>query len=149
LSSSLVSLHFFLPPWCCFSWFQASAAILTKSELFCDIPRHRVVIVYRRFGTTYRSHIQGSRVHEESSWPLKMGPVRCPERRRRVTSLRGVISQKNADFFFCFLVFLYPFSMFSCHYSHFLPAYFAHFAISLFAPVSLAAFSVLSLFCMC
>jgi hypothetical protein len=30
-----------------------------RSALFWDITRHRVVIVYRRFGTTYQSHLQG------------------------------------------------------------------------------------------
>ena len=33
-------------------------------------PRRLAVISYRRFGTTYRSHLQG---------PLKMGPISCPE----------------------------------------------------------------------
>jgi hypothetical protein len=37
-----------------------------RSALFWDIKRRRVIIVYRRFGTTYRSHLQGSRVREES-----------------------------------------------------------------------------------
>jgi hypothetical protein len=36
-----------------------------RSALFWDITRRRVVIVYRRFGTSYRSHLQGSRVREE------------------------------------------------------------------------------------
>jgi hypothetical protein len=40
--------------------FKASAAMLMRSALFWDITRRRVVIVYRRFGTTYRSHLQGS-----------------------------------------------------------------------------------------
>ena len=35
-----------------------------KSALFWDTMRRRVLIVYRRFGT---------------SWPFKMGPIRCPE----------------------------------------------------------------------
>jgi hypothetical protein len=38
------------------------------------ITRRRVVIIYRRFGTTYRSHLHGSRFHLES-WPVKMGPI--------------------------------------------------------------------------
>jgi hypothetical protein len=63
-------------------WFQASAAILMRSALFWDIRQCRVVTVYRRFGTTYRSHLHGSRVglltHEDFT-------------RRRV------ISQKSAD----------------------------------------------------
>jgi hypothetical protein len=33
-----------------------------KSAVFWDIMRRRVVIFYRRFGTTYRSHPHGSRV---------------------------------------------------------------------------------------
>ena len=36
-----------------------------------------VVTPYRRFGTTYRSHIQGSRGLD--SWPVKMGPIGCHE----------------------------------------------------------------------
>jgi hypothetical protein len=56
------------------SWFQGSAAML-RSALFWDITRRCVVIVYRRFGTTYRSHLHGSRV----PWPVKMGPIRRPE----------------------------------------------------------------------
>jgi hypothetical protein len=41
-----------------------------KSALFRDITRRCVVIGYRRFGTTYRSHL--------NRWPLKTGPIRCP-----------------------------------------------------------------------
>ena len=33
-----------------------------RSALFWDITRRRVVIVYRRFGTAYKFHFQGSRV---------------------------------------------------------------------------------------
>ena len=48
-----------------------------KYAVFWGIMLRRVVIVYRRFGTTYRSHIQGST--SWTSWPLKMGPIRRPE----------------------------------------------------------------------
>jgi hypothetical protein len=41
---------------CCQQWFQTSAAMLMKPAVFWIITRRRVVIVYRRFGTTYRSH---------------------------------------------------------------------------------------------
>ena len=34
----------------------------------------RVVILYRRFGTTYRSHLKRSR-SPRTSWLLKMGPI--------------------------------------------------------------------------
>jgi hypothetical protein len=43
----------------------------TTGELFWGITMHVVVIPYRRFGTTGRSHLQES--------PLKMGPTGCPE----------------------------------------------------------------------
>ena len=48
-----------------------------KSAPFWDITERRVVIIYWRFGTTYRSHIHGSR--SSRTWPLKMGPIGCPE----------------------------------------------------------------------
>jgi hypothetical protein len=47
------------------------------SALFWDITQRRVVILYRRFGTTYLSNCC-------TSWPLKMGPICCPE-----TSVKG------------------------------------------------------------
>jgi hypothetical protein len=48
--------------------FKASAAMLMRSGLFWDITRRRVVIVYRRFGTTYRSHLQVSRTLDPRRW---------------------------------------------------------------------------------
>jgi hypothetical protein len=65
--------------------FQASAGMLMRSSLFWDITQRRVVIFCRRFGTTYGSHIQGSRspknvsIFLRNSWPLKMGPIRYAE----------------------------------------------------------------------
>jgi hypothetical protein len=53
-----------------------------RSVFFWDITRRRVLIRYRRFGTTYRSHIQGSR-------PLKMGTIHCPE--TSVSDYRGTL----------------------------------------------------------
>jgi hypothetical protein len=37
------------------------------SALFWDITRRRVVIVYRRFGTTYRSHLKKNCVEAEEN----------------------------------------------------------------------------------
>ena len=37
------------------------------------------VISYWRFGTTYRSHPEGSRTRKNDSWPLKTEPICCPE----------------------------------------------------------------------
>jgi hypothetical protein len=55
--------------------FQASAVMLMRSALFWGITQRRVVILYRRFGTTYRSNLEGS----WTSGPYKMGQIRCPE----------------------------------------------------------------------
>jgi hypothetical protein len=49
--------------------------MLMRRALFWDIKQRRVVILYRRFRTTHRSHLQGS----WASWPLKMGQIGCPE----------------------------------------------------------------------
>jgi hypothetical protein len=46
------------------------------SVLFWDFMQHRVVVMYRRFETTYRSHLQGS---SSPRRPLKMGPIGHPE----------------------------------------------------------------------
>jgi hypothetical protein len=48
-----------------------------RSTLFRDITLRRVVVVHRLFGTTYRCCLLGPRVSDP--WPLKMGPIRCPE----------------------------------------------------------------------
>jgi hypothetical protein len=48
-----------------------------RSALFYDITQRRVVITYRRFGTTYRAYLQGST--DLDSLPLKMGLIGCPE----------------------------------------------------------------------
>jgi len=38
-----------------------------------------VVIPYRRFGTTYRSHLEGSGIVGKDSRPLKLEPMGFPE----------------------------------------------------------------------
>jgi hypothetical protein len=47
---------------------------------FWVITQRVVAISYWRFGTTYRSHPQGSRIQRiKNSWTLRMGPIGCPE----------------------------------------------------------------------
>jgi hypothetical protein len=72
--------------------------MLMRSKLFWDITLLRVVIVYRRFGTPYRSHIHGSRVFSDM-WPIKWDWYGVPKRRKTITTRRRVISQKSADHF--------------------------------------------------
>jgi hypothetical protein len=54
---------------------QASAAMLMRPAHILDITQRRVLILYRRFGTTYPSYLQGSR----SPTSFKMGPKGYPE----------------------------------------------------------------------
>jgi hypothetical protein len=44
-----------------------------RRAFFQGVTQSRVVILYQRFGITYRSHLQGSRS------PMKMGLICCPE----------------------------------------------------------------------
>ena len=44
------------------AWLQASAAKHLRTALFCVITHRVVIISYRRFGTTYRSHPQGVKI---------------------------------------------------------------------------------------
>jgi hypothetical protein len=74
-------------------WIQASAAMLIRSALFWGIKHRRMVIFYWRFGTTYRSHLQGSRSPGD--------PIRCPETSVKVTIQRCVIPQKRPDLKTC------------------------------------------------
>ena len=52
------------------------------TSLFWFIRQRVVIISYWRFGTTYRSHLQGSGIQKEiilDSLTPKMGPIGCPE----------------------------------------------------------------------
>ena len=61
--------------WMWHAWFHASAGMCVTSALCWDITQRQVVVRYRRFGTTYRSHLHGS----------------------RITTIRCVTYQKKAD----------------------------------------------------
>jgi hypothetical protein len=55
-----------------------------RSALFWDITQCRMLVSYRCFGATYRSYLQGSSSSKRmrsswTAWPLKMGPIGCPE----------------------------------------------------------------------
>ena len=53
-----------------------------------------VVVINRRFGATYRSHLQGSRNFLDS-WPLKMGPDRLSRNIGKELPARCVINQRG------------------------------------------------------
>jgi len=55
------------------AWFQTR---WMRDALFWVITQRVLVIPCRRFGTTYRSHLQGWRIQKET---LKMGPTRYSE----------------------------------------------------------------------
>ena len=49
-----------------------------RSALFGDCMHRRMAVSYTRFGTTYRSQLQGSSNHL-TIWPLKTEAIGCPE----------------------------------------------------------------------
>jgi len=70
-------------------WFSIQ---LLRTMDFSVIAQREGVISYRRFGTTYRSHPQGSRIQGvKNSWPLYMGRIDCSETsvRNHLYSLRN------------------------------------------------------------
>jgi hypothetical protein len=56
-------------------WFKASAVTLMKSGLLWDITQRRVIILYRRFGTTYPSRLQGSRSPRSRAVPIRLAAI--------------------------------------------------------------------------
>jgi hypothetical protein len=70
--------------------FLFSAAILVRIALFRDIMRRRVVIVYRRFGTTYLSHLLVLLTLENGTDTLSRNVS------KQLPSRSRVMSQKNA-----------------------------------------------------
>jgi hypothetical protein len=46
---------------------------LMTSALFLDITQRQMVNLYWHFGTMYQPHLHWT------FWPLKMGPIYCPE----------------------------------------------------------------------
>ena len=67
----------------------------------CDLlgyTQRRMVILYRRFETTYRSHLQGSRSQRRKG-PLKTGPILCPEMlvKDYVSNLRNTTEERRSQ----------------------------------------------------
>ena len=66
-----------------------------RAGFFCVITHRVVVFLCRRFRTTCRSHIHGSRIQKDP-WHLKMGPIGRPETSAEITANSCWITQKNA-----------------------------------------------------
>ena len=78
-----------------YAWVQVSAAKSIINALLWVITQRVVGISYRRFGTTYRSHLQGSILQKRN--PSKMWPVGCPETSvKKIPTTRCVITQSSA-----------------------------------------------------
>jgi hypothetical protein len=74
----------------CLAWFLAPATVYMRSTLFWEVTWRRLVVIYRNFEKTYRSHCQGS----SPSGLLMKGQIVF----RQVTShLRCLIYQKGKD----------------------------------------------------
>jgi len=76
-----------------------------RSALSCDITQCVVVIPYRSFGTTYRSHLQWPRnPRRRISWPLKKGPLCCTGTSVRNChyTLRKITEERRSHLFSCF-----------------------------------------------
>ena len=60
----------------CVLWYRTSAAKYKRTALFWVFTQRVMVIPYRRFGTTYRSHLEGSRIQEEACLSINTGSIR-------------------------------------------------------------------------
>jgi hypothetical protein len=64
--------------WITFSKLGDVAAVYQNSSVFW-VTTQRSFVKQRRFGTTYRSHLQGSRALFFDNWPFKIGPTGSSE----------------------------------------------------------------------
>jgi len=72
------------------AWFQASAAEWKRTALFWVITQRVLLIFCRRFGTTFRPHLQND------SLPQKMGPIGCFETSIRNYHYSLLMAQRSA-----------------------------------------------------
>jgi hypothetical protein len=63
-----------------------------RYSMFWDVTQRRLVVSCRRFGRTYRSHLDSY----WTTWFSKTGPLLCPET-SVTTNLRYITSQKSKD----------------------------------------------------
>jgi hypothetical protein len=70
-----------------YAGFQASTTVSMRCALFWDFTQRRMVLPYRRFGTTYQSHLDKSSSLNCLTSQDGIVPIGCPE-----TSLRNYYS---------------------------------------------------------
>ena len=58
--------------------FKSSAAVQMRSSFFWNVTQRGMVFSYRRFETTYRTHLQATS-SQRMVWPLVMEQIGCPE----------------------------------------------------------------------
>ena len=67
----------------CLSLHIPTVNIALRSVLLWNFTQRRMLVSYRRFGTTYRFHLEGQAVQDKvlnwTAWPFKMGPISFPE----------------------------------------------------------------------
>jgi len=70
-----------------------------KSEFcaICGFTHRRLIVSYRRFGTTYRSHLQQTSSFCLAAWPLMVGPIGCSETsvRNYQSAMRGIRKERR------------------------------------------------------
>jgi hypothetical protein len=80
-------------------WFQVLTEVAMKtSSIFWDITPCSPLKVNRRFGGTYRTHLQGRRIRRARNQRESRWQAVPPKRRLTFNELHGVISQKIALF---------------------------------------------------
>lgn len=78
---------------------EIGIAVKNTSATFCDLTQRRFVILYSRFGKTYRPHLRGSSC---PAWTLKMGSRgysetlhKIPEERRPHLNRDGSLKSRS------------------------------------------------------
>ena len=97
--SSTVSSQYILVMWSLnYTWFQASAEILMRSSLFCDVTQW----------DNLSAHLQGPSIPKRrtwTAWPLKIGQIGCPETsvHNNKSTLRNIAEERRSQILNCLL----------------------------------------------
>ena len=78
-------------------------------SLFWEITQRVVVSLYRRFGTNYRSHLQGSRIGTKDSLPFEDGTERLSRNvsKNYLYTLHNVPEERRSHPATCLLYYTY------------------------------------------